>query len=192
MSLIPFGFWAASGAGGGGSAYDLLETTTLTSTSSGVTFSGLGSYSDYANLQIRIVGRASSSNDLRTTFNSDTNSNYASHNLRGIPASGSSAPLAGSYVDAANIATFSAMMPANDGPSNAFSSVIMDILDFQNTSKFKTVRTITGAVFDDYPGVGLFSGLWRNTDAITSIELKQYSTAFLAGSRFSLYGIKGA
>ena len=36
-------------------AYDLLETTTLTSSASSVTFSGLGSYTDYKHLQIRMV-----------------------------------------------------------------------------------------------------------------------------------------
>jgi hypothetical protein len=33
-------------------AFDLLETTTLTTSASSVTFSGLGAYSDYKHLQI--------------------------------------------------------------------------------------------------------------------------------------------
>ena len=38
-------------------SFDLLETTTLSTSASSVTFSGLGAYSDYKHLQIRSVAR---------------------------------------------------------------------------------------------------------------------------------------
>jgi hypothetical protein len=40
--------------------------------------------------------------------------------------------------------------------------------------------------------LGLFSSVWLNTSALTSINLRGLnSTGITAGSRFSLYGIKG-
>jgi hypothetical protein len=41
------------------------------------------------------------------------------------------------------------------------------------------------------PIVGLYSGAWYNTTALTSITLDQIiGTNFVSGSRFSLYGLK--
>jgi hypothetical protein len=78
-----------------------------------------------------------------------------------------------------------------------FGSLIMDILDYANTNKYKTTRGIIG--FDTngtvagYGGrVGLISGNWRSTSAITSITFTVDNAAnYSANSKFSLYGIKG-
>ena len=189
MSLIPFGFWAASGGGGGG-AYDLLETTTLATSASSVTFSGLGSYSDYAHLQIRGVVRGDTAGGFygaQIQFNGDTGTNYVAHRLSGT----------GSSVTSTALTPRNSLFAVDHGgsttTSNSFGVGITDILDFSNTSKNTTTRTLTGQVDNLATRINLYSGVWLDTSAITSISIKaQGSSDFVAGSRFSLFGIKGA
>jgi len=186
MSLIPFGFWAASGGGGAANAYDLLETTTLTSSASSVTFSGLGSYSDYAHLQIRGVGGndavGTGFESLRLTFNGATN--YSYHVLR---ANGSSFESFGG--SRTTIPIFNVL--GNNGASNVFGSFVTDVLDFANTSKNTTTRTLGGGVSGS-SRIGLYSGAYLSTTAVTSLQLESDGANMIAGSRFSLYGIKAA
>ena len=83
--------------------------------------------------------------------------------------------------------------------SNVFAVSVIDILDYANTNKFKTVRALTG---DDnnnstnYGYISLSSSLWRSTSAITSLTFDQESssstTNFVQYSSFALYGIKAA
>ena len=186
MSLIPFGFWAASGAGGGAGAFDLLETTTLTSSASSVTFSGLGSYSDYKHLQIRAVGRgdrSSSLADLWLRFNTDSGSNYAYHRLYG---NGSSI---GSSANTSQTKIQTGYVTGSTFTSGGFATVITDILDFSSASKNTTIRSMSGLAGTNNQVV-LFSGLWNNTSAVTSIELLPEVNNLVAGTRISLMGIK--
>jgi len=166
-------------------AYDLLETTTLTSSASSVTFSGLGSYSNYAHLQLRMVIRGGSSDNFSYTLNGDTSSIYALHRIRGNGSSvtayaSTSASSAGGYE-----------MPTSGYVSGAFGAIVMDILDFSSTSKNTTVRGLYGHAADGNR-VGLVSNLYASTDAITSFTTDGGGGGFGSGCRFSLYGIKGA
>ena len=188
MSLIPFGFWAASGGGAAG-AFDLLETTTLTTSASSVTFSGLGAYSDYKHLQLRFVMQNDlngSARDFHFNLNGDTGSNYSSHSLQGN----------GTSVSSTSSTTATKIMgiftpDANAGNANAFGVGIMDILDFSNSSKNTTIRMLQGSPVSDYPRIGLVSGLYINTAAITSFLIRNDGNQpIITGSRFSLYGVK--
>jgi len=189
MSLIPFGFWAASGAGGGGSAYDLLETTTLATSASSVTFSGLGSYSDYAHLQIRGVFKLAVGTlgafDLYTTLNNDTSGVYATHRLFG----NGTAVTSNSSTGLSNF-TFTDVVPRASA-SEGFGVGIMDILDFSSTNKQTTIRFLAGAVTSEEKTVGLFSGLYNSTSAVTQASLFIPGSNLETGSRFSIYGLKG-
>jgi len=188
MSLIPFGFWAASG-GGAVLAYDLLETTTLTSSASSVTFSSLGSYSDYAHLQIRAViktDRAGNLDNLIGRLNGDTGTNYSRHYLYGNGSSvgsASSTPVDRMYMG---------RLPG-DRTAGSFSPTIIDILDFSSSAKNTTLRTLNGNLDGTYATEIYFTGnAWFDTDPVTSIELYGNSSNLDTGTRFSLYGIKGA
>jgi hypothetical protein len=186
MSLIPFGFWAASGAGGGAGAFDLLETTTLTSSASSVTFSGLGAYSDYKHLQIRSVARDSGVTTnvwTKLVFNNDTSANYTAHLLYGD----------GSAVTSDGYTGFTwagAAMHPGASNTNAWGGAVIDILDFSSSNKNKTVRGLSGWEGSAIDRIMLASGLWLSTSAITQIAIVSGHTSFLAGSRFSLYGVK--
>jgi hypothetical protein len=182
--LIPLGILAASGGVVGD--YELIASEILTASESSITFSNLGDYSSiYKHLQIRIVARTNRSGftgDLGTFyFNADeTNANYNSHGLAGTGS------VVESFSDSAPYITY---YSAANAPANQFSGIVMDILDPYITTKNTTTRLLLG------PGgsgreIVLQSGLWRNTASITSIKFGAIGS-FIAGSRFSIYGIKG-
>jgi hypothetical protein len=165
-------------------SFDLLETTTLTTSASSVTFSGLGAYSDYKHLQIRMVGRGSATqNPIRGRFNSDSGTNYARHFLYGDGTSVQS--VAHPSVDAMSFA----FVEDSAGISGSFGAAVIDILDFSNASKNTTIRSINGVAGTETQ-IYLTSGAWFNTDSVTSIEMFFYADSMIAGSRFSLYGVK--
>ena len=190
MSLIPLGFWAASG-GGAAAAYDLLETQVLASSAASVTFTGLDTLAaGYQHLQIRVTARtnlaASTSDILAMRFNSDSGSNYAHHQLQGN----------GSTVTSGNSTStsyiYSMQLPGNSSTANAFTAGVLDILDFSSASKNSTTRSLSGKA-ESANHIALRSGLWINTAAVTAIELYTFlGGSLVTGSRFSLYGIKGA
>jgi hypothetical protein len=182
--LIPFGILSAAGVSGEvGATYELISTTILGGTAASVTFSGLGAYaSTYKHLQIRMTARLSSANAIDAYINGDTGSNYAGHLLRGDGSSVASFARSSTSIlqiaDATNTA-------------NVFTGAVVDILDFASSTKNTTIRSITGdAGGQNYSQ--MWSGLWNNTAAVTSIQLYgRASTTFQIGSRFSIYGIRG-
>lgn len=184
--LIPIGFFGGGGAAG---SYELISSTILGSNTSSVTFSSIAG--SYKHLQVRITNRISDggtgAGNLSVRLNGDTGSNYAWHHMLGN----------GSSVDAAGYATQPQMAVEfgsilNGHPANAFGANIIDLVDYVSTSKNKTIRVLAG--FSGTSGrIGLASGHWRSTSAVTQIQLFNTNSAnFLTGSRFSLYGIKGA
>ena len=67
---------------------------------------------------------------------------------------------------------------------------VADILDFNSTNKYKTVRGLGGYDGNDTNGIVTFrSGAWMNTAAVTSITLLPNSS-FAQYSSFALYGVK--
>ena len=165
-------------------AYESIATVTVGSGgSSTITFSSIPS--TYTHLQLRGIASSATANNGLLTFNSDTGANYASHILYGDGANAAATALINdNYIYASRMGV---------GASN-FSANVIDILDYTNTNKFTTVRCLRG---NDENGSGgtilLNSGLWRNTNAITSITLTAQSAGtFRQYSQFALYGIKGA
>ena len=191
MSFILLGILNSQVEAGGGGAFDLLETTVLSSAASSVTFSNLNTYSDYKHLQVRIVARdtnsfASTIRDLNMRLNSDSGTNYFGHELIGDP----SAPGVFSQ-NLGNTTRIRARATIDDtATANVFVASIWDILDFNNTSKNKTVRILSGTNQGNTDArIVLTSGAWNNTSAITSISIGS-AESHKIGSRFSLYGIK--
>lgn len=189
--MFGLGFWAASGANGGGgvAAYELISTTVLGSSQSSVTFSGLGtSAAAYKHLQIRYVSRADGAYGLanqKMRYNSDSGANYGFHELFGGGSSVSSGAALSRTESEASMDVGSSIS------ANAFIAGIVDILDFSNTSKYKTTRALSGiASSAGGQGIKLGSSLWQSTAAITSVTMLPVSGNFVTGSRFSIYGLK--
>lgn len=179
-SQISGHLWAPSGA------YDALGTITVPSGgSASVSFVGIPQ--TYTHLQVRSIIRAATANDaLRLQFNSDTGSNYSRHYLYG---NGTSA-IAASASSAASIGT--GVFANSSSTSGVFTGLIIDILDYTNTSKNTTVRTLSGYDTNGSGYLGLYSGAWFNTAAITSLNMFMDSGNIDQYSQFALYGIKGA
>jgi hypothetical protein len=151
----------------------------------------------YTHLQVRGIARTTKSADGRGALymqvNSDTSSNYSTHNLIGDGASVSS----GNIVNSFYMLGTSYMLPSATATANAFGAFVLDILDYRNANKYKTFRNLIGSDFNSttpLPGrVGLESGVWRqNTSAITSIKFYTDANNLAQYSSFALYGIKGA
>jgi hypothetical protein len=188
--LIPFGVLSAAGAGGGVAGdYELISTEILTSFQSSVTFSNLGIYSStYKHLQIRMVARddrAIDINNIFFTLNGDTGANYSFHLLAGT----GSAVISDNGVSQSIGAAGTSL--GTSGVANAFAPSILDILDPFSTTKNKTTRQFSGAN-STASQIRLWSSNHRSTASMTSINLfPSGGSSFLAGSRFSLYGIRG-
>lgn len=183
--LIPIGFFGAGAAAG---AYELISTTLITTSTAGVTFSSVPS--TYKHLQIRYTSRQATSgvrDQLRVRFNGSSAYNYAYHKLEGN----------GSTVSSSAVTTTDGMnggwMTATSETANFFGAGVIDILDYASTAKNKTIRSFSGVNGSGGSYVSLNSGFfYTNTNAVTSIELNTLDVfSFAAGSRFSLYGIKG-
>lgn len=119
-------------------------------------------------------------------FNSDTGSNYTYHKLQG---NGSAADAGGSANT--NQVYFADNIINNNTTASSYSAFVIDILDYKNTNKYKTVRGLAGWTVDGSGYGGISSGVWQNTNAITSINLVP-SGNFIQYTQFALYGIRGA
>lgn len=171
-------------------AYDSLATVTLSSATASVTFSGIPA--GYKHLQIRILTRmtraVSYASQCPITFNSDTTNYYRGHYLNG---DGSTAS-AGAFTGGTPLGCWSVWAVGNSATANAFSANIVDILDYQNSNKYKTVRTLYGTDINGVNGdVGLYSSLFMSTAAITDLTITcSNSSNFMQYSSFALYGVK--
>ena len=69
---------------------------------------------------------------------------------------------------------------------------VLDVLDYTNTSKYTTTRSLEANPMTDSSGwLGLWSGSWKNTAAVTSLTVYIPSGYYTEYSSFALYGIKG-
>jgi hypothetical protein len=174
-------------------SFESIATTTVGSGGAAdITFSSIPA--TYKHLQIRGIIRNNNSNvndaeGLLVQYNSDTAANYSWHRLEGNGTSASSASGASaSYM-------YTGYSPTSGSTASTFAAVVIDVLDYADTNKYKTQRSLNGMDTNvSTNGYILFtSGSWRSTSAISSIKL--YTTTsrnFLQYSSFALYGIKGA
>jgi len=167
-------------------SFESIATISPASGSSSITFSNIPQ--TYQHLQVRFsyARLNSSSGSAGLTFNSDTGSNYIYHYLGGN----------GSNLDPNGNASYTAIlvMPVSGGSTSpaSYGSAIVDIYDYNSSSKKKTLRSFSGVDRNGTGWVYLGSGLWQNTNAITSIRIDFQGDTCAANCVFSLYGIKGA
>jgi hypothetical protein len=148
----------------------------------------------YKHLQIRLIGRTNRStaaiDQMNIRFNSDAGTNYVTnHYIQG----NGSAVYAGANTSGNLMTVY--RLTADGAPtlSGAFGVSIIDILDYANTNKNKTLRALSGQDMNTVSGEVFFvSAAWMSTTAISSIIITpNVGTLFNQYSRFSLYGIKG-
>jgi hypothetical protein len=185
MSLMPIGIIAASGAASG--SLELISTTVLASATSSVTFSSIPQ--TYKHLMIRYSARSDNSGGTSRVaslrFNGDTAGNYADHRF------GNNGTTVTSVTNTSQTAVPAGYMTGSTATANVFGAGVIDILDYTATTKNKTVRSLNGYSVSSNNFVHLMSGVWANTAAITSITFADIGYNLAAGTRVSLYGIKG-
>jgi hypothetical protein len=160
---------ATVSVGSGGSS--LVEFTSIPST--------------YEHLQIRFSAKTPSGDWVIMRCNGITGSgNYTGHRLQ---ANGST--ITADYLGA--FATNYIYCSLTSASGNTGSNVgVIDILDYKNTNKYKTVRILSGQDENGSGFVTYNSGLFLSTNAISSISFEV--TTYQQYSHFALYGIKGA
>lgn len=154
--------------------YEPIASQTLGSNAATVTFSSIPN--TYTDLVLIISGTGSAQVDLRYKLNSDTASNYSRTYIvgtgttvtKGRDSSLTYLPL--SYLD------------------TSLTTCIVNFLNYSNTVYYKTIlsRASSGG------GTNAMVGLWRSIAAISTIEMTTSSGTVVAGTTFTLYGIKEA
>jgi len=162
--------------------YEPIATNTLGSAAATVTFSSIPA--TYTDLVLVISARMSGgggASAIQAQFNSDTGSNYSFTLINGDGSSATSASNSNQTQAAIGLATDTA---------GELSTNIVQIMNYSNSTTYKTVLARAGIAGDR---VRAIVSLWRSTSAITSILIiNNGAVNFVAGSTFTLYGIKAA
>ena len=173
-------------------SFESIATVTIGSGGSATaTFSSIPS--TFKHLQIRSIARtanAAKSEDIVAQFNSDTGANYVQHLLVGNGSTAASYSATGqNYIKGVTYGT------GTTASANIFGAGVLDILDYTNTNKNSTIRSLAAMDLNEastFAQMQYWSGLWLNTAAITSITMKCASGANISEySSFALYGVRG-
>lgn len=168
------------GAGGGAATdYESIATVTVgAGGSSSISFTGISG--SYSHLQIRCMyNTVTNPDNIGMTLNGSVTPSYV-HYLYG---NGSTAT-AGSTTS--NLFTIQA-----GASSTIMYGMVIDLLDYANTNKNKTLRALGGGDFNGSGVTWLSSALYATTSAITSLTLQGSGGQSLTQySKFALYGIK--
>ena len=169
--------------------YESIQTVTVGSGgTSSVDFTSIPS--TYTHLQVRAIFKetfntGTSVDNLNVRFNSDSTASYIRHALWGTGAN--------TYHEGYIGQTLGAIAITPRNPSGSYyGAMVLDILDYANTNKRKTLRSLNGVDLNGAGEMRLSSVLWNKTDAITSITFTGDSSGFQQYSSFALYGIKVA
>lgn len=163
---------------------DLIERVTVGSGgTSSITFSNIPQ--TYQHLQIRGVGKDTrtgfAASQLTIRFNSDSGTNYSYHSLYNdgtSPLAFGSANNSGGAINCG-------------GSGDFFHGAIVNIIEYKNTSIFKTSSAFSGGDNNSSGQINISSWLWRNTSAINSIQIIPLSPNIAQHSVYSLYGVIG-
>ncbi len=183
-------------------SFESIATITGNTTNT-VTFSSIPQ--TFTHLQIRIMARASLGGYTFTGYSMrvgngsvDTGSNYSNHRMY---TSGNDTET--SDGGANETVLNGPWVTANNALANNYAVTLIDILDYKNANKYKTIKVSQGFNNNDSgdtaftanarAGISFGSGNWRSFSAINTISfILGGSATTTANSVFALYGIKGA
>jgi hypothetical protein len=160
--------------------YSLIQTVTLTGNASTVTFSNIPqNYTDLI-VYASIRGTTTAEYILTDIWFNGSSTGFSSRGLEGTGSNTAQYTNASIYTNAGNGATTTSNTFSNhfiyvpNYTSSVFKSVLVDgVLENNATLAYASIQ----------------SGLWSNTSAITSVEIKSRADNFIANSTFTLYGI---
>lgn len=162
------------------STYTPIATQTLGSAQATVTFSSIPStYTDLV-LVTQSAG-STAGQDFKIQFNSDTGTNYSVTLIRGYGT--------GVTSNRTSNSTYIYLDYSGGSLTTIQDQYNVNIMNYANTTTYKTILTrYSSAANSAEAGVGL----WRSTSAINRIDLSMTAGNLVAGSTFTLYGIKAA
>jgi hypothetical protein len=161
--------------------YEPIATTTLGTAANEVIFSSIPS--TYTDLVFVAVATPSTSAYMGYgQFNGDTGNNYSETLLYGTGSTASS-----NRESNRPNCYFGNWTTANSTTSPT--TYTINIMNYSNTTTNKTVLSRSADAGTETNAV---VNLWRNTSAITSFRFALNTGNFVAGSTFTLYGIKAA
>ena len=176
---------------------EAIATTYLEADAASVTFSSIPT--TYEHLQLRVSIREEYSAAQRSVFgiqfNGDTAANYGGvHSIQGL---GSSAGVSNwSDADVTDLIYVNYSLIGGSMPSASYSGAVVDILDYRNSNKNKTVSYVAGWATGATDATVCFgSDFWDSTAAITSLSIigsPYASLDFARGSVFTLYGLNSS
>ena len=167
-------------------AYESIATYTAAGGESSFTFTSIPQ--TYAHLEVRVLSRRPSGTGhvIALQLNNDTGSNYSWHNVYGNGAT--------AFAQAStNIDYIDTFWPhSGSNLSGQYGAGTIQILDYSSTTKNTTVKALGGGDANGSGGIYLTSGAWYNTAALSTLKIFFRGDTVVAGSSYSLYGIKGA
>lgn len=157
------------------STYTPIATYTANGSQTSITFN---SFSGYTDLVLISAGNSAAITAI-IRFNGDTGTNYSRTIIRGN----------GSTADSVRQSNQDAI--TLDGSySQPGQNFIVHIMNYSNSTTYKTTLQRSN---NASAGLDQGVGLWRNTAAITSLEMRPAgATPWTSGTTFTLYGIKAA
>lgn len=178
----------ASGISGNlyAASYESIATFTPSGVAN-VTFTSIPQ--TYTHLQLRMTGRGAVAGVtytyLKLRFNGVAGTSYSFH---GTVSDGSTATSFGftgqSYAEGNYLA-------ASTATTNVQGAIVMDILDYTNTNKFTTVRSIGGTDNNGSGRIAISSSVFQDATAISQILVATPGGEnFDNGTTIALYGIK--
>lgn len=172
-----------------GSTYTAIATTTLGSSASSYTFTSIpGTYTDLV-LVLNGYGAGSDGNSIVCRVGNgsvDTGTNYSTTRMSGNGSAATTGRATGS--DFMRFQNVSGQSTSSSNPT----SLVVNFMNYSNTSHKKTVINQVSQLGGSYPGTELIVNLWSSTSAINAIQIYPYSASFAAGTNITLYGIAAA
>jgi hypothetical protein len=129
------------------------------------------------------ITNASSTNSVFLRFNSDSGTNYSSTFLEGTGSLARTYALTGRTV--VDTGYYVGLSTSNPGQIN------FSIMNYSNATTYKTVLSRFQQAAGAAPGTAATVSLWRNTAAITSVEVR-CDVNLGIGTTLTLYGIAAA
>ena len=149
--------------------YDLLESVTLATAASSVTFSSIDQ--SYGDLILSIDGEPTGEANLHLQLNSDSGNNYNEVRMFGN----------GSETSSSATDSSSYFLVGRAGLNR------LQFADYSATDKHKSILARSDTTTYGYVWASALR--WADTSAITSMLLYLSSDSFSAGSTFNLYGV---
>jgi len=185
------GITASSRLSAAPTSYESIATVTVSSPQAKIEFTSIPS--TYTHLQIRGILKSNRTGSDYTGYawlkiNGASGAKF--HTLYGDGSTISAA----AYTPDPGVGLLISAAGSTAAVNNMFGACVIDLLDYKDTNKNKTIRIFSGTDTNTTGGMTIFSSYLVNaTTAITSITIGGAdSTNLLQYSSLALYGIKGA